>query len=330
VSLQFKHALVQDAAYATLLRSRRQELHARIARVLEEAFPETVETQPELLAHHYTQAGLTEQAIDYWQRAGERALTRSANLEASRHFCQGIELIKSLSPSLERTRREFRLYMGLGPATRAIKGYAAPETQDTFTRARELIDADTSLPEQMLVLYGLWGVHIVRVEHEAGRKAAEQALRLVARDADTGAEPQAHANRLMGESLLVLGEFAESRQYLERAIAFCDSDRATVTDLRFSFDHKVTALGFLALRPGSSRAGGCRSDRGLNPVRPPRKRQYVQYGPVRQDDSGRIPSRYRRSAQVCRRAGGLMRGIRHYNVWKLGQFWPRPGAVLER
>jgi predicted ATPase len=246
VSLQFKHALVQDAAYATLLRSRRQELHARIARVLEEAFPDVVETQPELLAHHCTQAGLTGQAIDYWQRAGERALTRSANLEAYRHFGQGIELIKALSPSPERTRREFRLYLGLGPAIRAIKGYAAPETQDAFTRARELIDADTSLPEQMLVLYGLWGVHIVRVEHEAGRKAAEQALLLVARNADTGAEPQAHANRLMGESLFVLGEFVEARQYLQRAIAFCDSDRATMTDLRFSFDHKVTALGFLA------------------------------------------------------------------------------------
>jgi predicted ATPase len=246
VSLQFKHALVQDAAYATLLRSRRQELHARIARVLEEAFPETVETQPELLAHHYTQAGLTEQAIGYWQRAGERALTRSANLEAYRHFHQGIELIKALPVSPDRHRQEFRLYLGLGPAIRAIKGYGAPETQDTFTRARDLIDADTSLQEQMLVLYGLWGVHIVRVEHEAGRKAAEQALLLVARNADTGAEPQAHANRLMGESLTVLGEFTEARQYLQRAIAFCDSDRATVTDLRFSFDHKVTALGFLA------------------------------------------------------------------------------------
>ena len=240
----FKHALVQDAAYATLLRSRRQELHARIARVMGEAFPEIVETQPELLAHHCTQAGLTEQAIGYWQRAGERALERSANLEAYRHFGQGIELIKLLSPSPERTRREFRLYLGLGPATRAIKGIAAPETQDTFTRARELIDADTSLQEQMLVLYGLWGVHLVGVDHEAGRKTAEQALLLVASNAE--AAPQALANRMMGETLFVLGEFVEARQYLQRAIAFCDSDRATATDLRFSFDHKVTALAFLA------------------------------------------------------------------------------------
>ena len=333
VSLQFKHALVQDAAYATLLRSRRQELHARIARVLEEAFPETVETQPELLAHHYTQAGLTEQAIDYWQRAGERALERSANREAYRHFGQGIELIKSLSPSPERTRREFRLYLGLGPATRAIKGNAAPETQDTFTRARELIDADTSLPEQMLVLYGLWGVHLVRVEHEAGRKAAEQALLLVARNADTGAEPQALANRMMGETLFVLGEFVEARQYLQRTIAFCDSDRATADRLAVlirSQSYGPRVPGVDPLVSGSSGAGGCRSDRGPHPVRPPRERQYVQYGPGRHDVSGRIPSRYRRSAQVRRRAGGLMRRAQHHNVWKLGQLWPRPGAVLER
>jgi tetratricopeptide (TPR) repeat protein len=244
VSLQFKHALVQDAAYATLLRSRRQELHARIARVLEEAFPDIVETQPELLAHHYTQAGLTEQAIDYWQRAGERALKRSANLEASRHFNQGIELIKALPVSPDRHRQEFRLYLGLGPAIRTIKGHAAPETMDAFTLARDLIDADTSLPEQMIVLYGLWGVHLMRAEHEADRKVAEQALLLVARKAE--AAPQAHANRMMGETLFTMGEFTEARQYLQRAIAFCDSDRTTVTDLRFSFDHKVTALGFLA------------------------------------------------------------------------------------
>jgi predicted ATPase/class 3 adenylate cyclase len=243
VSLQFKHALVQDAAYSTLLRGRRQELHARIARVLEEAFPDIVDTQPELLAYHCTQAGLTEPAIDYWQRAGERALTRSANPEASRHFGHGIDLIKSLSPSMERNRRKFRLYLGLGPAFRAIKGHAAPETLDAFTRARELIDADTSLPEQMIVFYGLWGVHCVRAEHETARKVAEQALRLVARNAD--AASQAHANRLMGETLFALGEFAEAREYLQRAIAFCDSDLATHTDLRFSFDHKVAALVFL-------------------------------------------------------------------------------------
>jgi len=244
VSLQFKHALVQDAAYATLLRSRRQELHARIARVLEETFTDIVETQPELLAHHYTQAGLTEQAIGYWQRAGERALERSANREASRHFGHGIELIKSLPPSPDRTRREFRLYLGLGPAIRTIKGHAAPETMDAFTRARDRIDADSGLPEQMIVLYGLWGVHLMRADHEAARKVAEQALLLVVGNAD--AAPQALANRMMGETLFTMGEFLEARQYLQRAIAFYDSDKATPTDLRFSFDHKVAGLVFLA------------------------------------------------------------------------------------
>ena len=243
-TLIFKHALVQDAAYATLLRSRRQELHARIARVLEESFPDIVETQPELLARHYTQAGLADRAADYYLRAGERSLKRSANLEAIQHFSQGIELIKSIPPSPDRHRQEFRHYLGLGPAIRAIKGHAAPETMDAFTRARDRIDADSGLPEQMIVLYGLWGVHLMRADHEAARKVAEQALLLVVGNAD--AAPQALANRMMGETLFTMGEFLEARQYLQRAIAFYDSDKATPTDLRFSFDHKVAGLVFLA------------------------------------------------------------------------------------
>jgi len=243
-SLLFKHALVQDAAYASLLRSRRQELHARIGSVLEQSFPDIVEKQPELLAHHYTQAGLTEQAIGYWQRAGERALERSANLEAVQHFSRGLELIKSLPPSPERNRREFRLYLGLGPAVRATKGHSAAETLDAFSRARELIDADTGLPEQMAVLYGLWGVNFARAEHPAGYKVAEQALQRVARDA--GAEPQAFANRMKGETLWAMGEFVAARHYLQRAIDFCDADQAKGTNLRFSFDHKATSLSFLA------------------------------------------------------------------------------------
>ena len=99
----FKHALIQDTAYQSLLKSTRQQYHQRIAQVLEEQFPETVETQPELLAHHYTEAGLAEQAIPYWQRAGQRAIERSANVEAIGHFTQGIELLKQLPETPERT-----------------------------------------------------------------------------------------------------------------------------------------------------------------------------------------------------------------------------------
>jgi predicted ATPase len=243
-TLMFKHALVQDAAYASLLRSRRLELHARIARVLEEDFPDTADAHPELLAHHCARAGLVERAVDYWQRAGERALERSANQEAMQQFGSGIELIQELPVTPARKRQEFRLYLGLGPAVRAVKGHAAPETLRAFSLARDLIDDHAGIPEQMRVLYGLWGVQFARGEHEAGRAVAEQAVSLVAGTAD--AEPQALANRLLGETLWAMGEFVKARHHLERAIDFCGADQAAVTDLRFSFDHKAGALSFLA------------------------------------------------------------------------------------
>src|SRR5256712_11349794 len=109
----FKHALIQDAAYQSLLRSTRQQYHQRIAQVLVERFPDTAETQPELLAHHYTEAGLTEQAIPYWQRAGQQASDRSAHLEAISHLTTGIELLKTLSDTPERTQHALTLHIAL-------------------------------------------------------------------------------------------------------------------------------------------------------------------------------------------------------------------------
>src|SRR3989442_11460278 len=112
----FKHALIQDAAYQSLLRSTRQQYHQRIAQVLEARFPETVETQPELLAHHYTEAGLAEQAIGYWQRAGQHASDRSAHLETISHLSTGIELLTSLPETPAHTQQALTLYTTLGPA----------------------------------------------------------------------------------------------------------------------------------------------------------------------------------------------------------------------
>ena len=118
----FKHALIQDAAYQSLLRSTRQQYHQRLAQVLAKQFPETAETQPELLAHHYTEAGLWEQAIPYWQRAGERALQRSANLEAVSHVTRGLEVLTALPETHERVHQELALQLTLGPALAATKG----------------------------------------------------------------------------------------------------------------------------------------------------------------------------------------------------------------
>ena len=110
----FKHALIQDAAYQSLLKSRRQQYHQQIAHVLEEQFVEIIETQPELVAHHYTEAGLIEQAIPYWQRAGQRAIERSANVEAISHLTKGLELLKTLPDTPERTQQELTLQIALG------------------------------------------------------------------------------------------------------------------------------------------------------------------------------------------------------------------------
>ena len=152
----FKHALIQETAYQSLLRSTRQQYHQRIAQVLEARFPESCETQPELLAHHYTEAGLAEQAIGYWQRAGQQASERSANLEAISHFTTGIELLTTLPETPEHTQQALTLHIALGAALQMAKGLAAPEVEHAYTRARELCQQVGETPEFVPVLYGLW------------------------------------------------------------------------------------------------------------------------------------------------------------------------------
>src|SRR5438093_6487639 len=134
----FKHALIQDAAYQSLLRSTRQQHHQHIAQVLEARFPDICETQPELLAHHYTEAGVMAQAVPYWQRAGQRAIERSANLEAVAHLTRGLELLAILPDTPQRAQQELYLQTTLGPALMATKGYSSPEMLQAYARAREL------------------------------------------------------------------------------------------------------------------------------------------------------------------------------------------------
>jgi tetratricopeptide (TPR) repeat protein len=241
----FKQALVRDAAYSTLLRSQRQELHARIGRALEEHFPETVETQPEILAHHYTQAGLTEPAVEYWRKAGERALQRSANAEAAAHLSTAIELIASSPSGVERNRAELKLQMALGSATRANKGHAAPETLHVYSRARDLLDDSIPVKEQIAVLYGLWSVNVVRMEYRLGREVAQQSLAVAGRHDDP--EALAFASRMMGFTLWATGEFAEAPPHLERAVNLYAPGGPNSTDLRYAQDHAVWSLTVLAL-----------------------------------------------------------------------------------
>jgi tetratricopeptide (TPR) repeat protein len=241
----FKHALVQDAAYSTLLRAQRQELHARIGRVLEERYGEVAETQPETVAHHYTEAGLNELAVTYWHRAGERALQRSANAEAASHLTNAINLIATLPAGRDRDRRELSLQVALGLAMRAIKGHGSDETANVYARARDLLEETIPAKEQMTIFYGLWTVNVVRGEYDAGLSVAQHALTLSTQYQD--AEASAFAHRMIGLTLWARGEFVQAVPHFERTIELYAPGHANVTDLRYSQDHAVWALSMLAL-----------------------------------------------------------------------------------
>src|SRR5262249_2430088 len=153
-----------DAAYESLLKSRRQQLHGQIARALEEKFADIVASQPEIVAHHFTAAGLVDPATDYWLKAGHLALSRSANAEAVKHLRQGIELTQSQAPSAKRIRKELDFYLALGAAMAATEGYAAPGTLRAFSHARDLLGEGGTPTEQMTVLWGVNLAHFMRGE----------------------------------------------------------------------------------------------------------------------------------------------------------------------
>jgi class 3 adenylate cyclase/predicted ATPase len=241
----FKHALVRDAAYESLLKSRRLQLHGQIARTLEERFADVVASQPETLAHHFTEAGLIEPAIGYWLKAGNLALSRSANAEAVKHLRRGIELTQSQEPSARRARKELDFCLALGPAISATEGYAAPEALRVFSRVRDLLGDSGTPTEQITVLWGIYLVHSNRAEHIMARDVAQHCLDLAAQYDHPGM--LALANRFMGQTLWMMGAFVEARVHLECSLDLCDTNQATVTSYRrFGADDEVTASSALS------------------------------------------------------------------------------------
>jgi class 3 adenylate cyclase/predicted ATPase len=214
---RFKHALIQDAAYQSLLRSTRQLYHQRIAQVLEAHFPEIAQTQPEWLAHHYTQAGLTEQAVPYWRRAGQQASERSAYLEAISHCTTGIELLRTLPETHERTQHALTLHLALGAALLMTKGQAAPEVEHTYSRARELCQQVGETPELVQVLFGLWRFYLVRPQLHTARELGDTLLGLAHQAYDPALAVV--ANYALGVTWFYLGALPAARQHLEDGIA---------------------------------------------------------------------------------------------------------------
>ena len=241
----FKHALVQDTAYASLLRSRRRQLHTQIAQVLETQFPETVEAQPELVARHYTEAELNESAIPYWQQAGQLAVARSVNVEAIKHLTTGLELLKTLPDTPERTQQELTLQSTLGPVFIGTKGWAAPETGEVYTRAQELCQQIGQAPQLFPALWGLYGYYGVRGEYQTARELAEQILDLAESQQNTGFLVQACF--ALGLILFILGELSAARKYLAQGSAVYDHQQHNSNAFLYGNHPGVSCLSFEAL-----------------------------------------------------------------------------------
>src|SRR5215475_7017078 len=219
----FKHALIRDVAYQSLLKSTRRQYHRRIAQVLTEQFPALVETQPELLAHHYTEAEMASEAIIYWQRAGQRALQQSSNMEALGHLTAGLALLETLPDTPERPRYELTLQLLLGSALIAAKGYAAPEVEQAYTRARTLREQIGEVSRLLQVFLGLEAYYVVRAELRMAYELAQQCLQLAQQVQNPARLLNSH--HALGLSLFHLGEPAAALTHLEQGMLLYDAQQ---------------------------------------------------------------------------------------------------------
>src|SRR5262249_7894715 len=240
------HALAQDAAYATMVRSKCQQLHSRIADALTQGFPEAVETQPELMAHHLAQAGLSERAIEYYRKAARLAIERSANAEAIGHLTRGLEMLESLPENPERERLALALEVMLGQAMIADRGYAAPETRKILLRAKTRFDDLTDPSQKFAILFGIWAghCHYVGGEGSKQRDAAIEFLAEAERHKDTAALCIAH--RMLGTTCVTTGEFATAQHHLEHARALYDSAHHSRYRYQYGQDIGAAALCYLS------------------------------------------------------------------------------------
>jgi len=216
----FKHALVQDAAHRSLLRSTRQQLHTQIAAALEAHSPELMDSQPELFAQHYAEAGLVEKSVAYWGKAGRRSAARSALAEAATQFQKALKQVTLLPDSPERKRQELEFHSALGAVLQSIKGYAAPETGQVYAHARELWEQLGFPAEFLQIPYGQSRYHLGRGELDLMRRLDEDLLRVSRQRNDSAGLVLGHLSS--GRNLMLASKFALSQSHLEQGIALYD------------------------------------------------------------------------------------------------------------
>ena len=247
---RFKHALIQDAAYENLLKSRRQVLHRRVAEILRDRFADTAAAEPEALAYHFTQAGMTDAAIEWWGKAGDQALRRSAFQEAIAHLGKAIEMADKESDGAPRAAaptsasERLKLQTSYGRAMMWSKGYAAPETAAAFARAQQLSQGSNA-GERFVTYYGQWGVKLLSAELNTAREIAEVMLREAGLEAKTSEALAAH--RLVALVRLCSGAFTDARTHSERALMIDDSGWDRDAKLRFGQDLRIAAFCYLGL-----------------------------------------------------------------------------------
>ncbi len=241
----FKHALIQDAAYQSLLKSTRRHYHQRIAQVLTKQFPEVAKAQPELLAHHLTEAGSSAQAIPYWYRAALLAMNRSAHLETIGHIKQGLALVATASDPAERFQHELDLQTLLGPTLMAVKSPVDPEVKKAYARAHELCQQVGNTPKLMWALEGLWGFALVRGKFQTARELGEQLLALASHLNHATAWIVAHMT--LGLACFYRGEFSTAFDHLERGAQLSMSHPSRASLKRGVIDPGVLCAAFSAL-----------------------------------------------------------------------------------
>lgn len=249
---QFKHALVRDAAYGTLLRESRRALHARIAEVMEIDASATADTQPELLARHWTEAGAIDKAADYWDRAGRRSLARSALVEAAEQLGRALAQIEALPGTPALRRHQIRVQLDLAHVLIHIKGHASPEMKAAFEKARILIERAEALGEPsddplalFAVLYGFWVASRMNFNAAGVKDLATQFLSLAEKQAST--VPIMIGHMLVGISAVLTSELVDGRSHLERALALYEADAHRPLATRFGHDIRATAMSWRAM-----------------------------------------------------------------------------------
>ena len=241
----FKHALIQDAAYGLLLKATRQQYHRRVAEALAQGFSDVVQTQPELLAHHFTEAGLGEPAVGYWLRAARRAVERSANVEATGHVRQGLALLEQLPVSPGRDALELGLQSTLGSATIALKGYGSDEVERAFARALDLCEQLGNAAQRFRAELGLWMYYVVRADYARALELAERLLAMA--EAQGTPAARVHASYCIGFSRFYLGEIEAAHDAFAAGadLECADGDPALV--LPTGDDVRIHLLAFLGL-----------------------------------------------------------------------------------